>query len=74
MESMGRHRQKSSDLWKGQNWKQIRKNLFRLQRRVYKAVQVGDLRKARSLQKLILKSRSAQLLAGDETLEEWSLN
>ncbi|NET69424.1 MAG: RNA-dependent DNA polymerase [Moorea sp. SIO1G6] len=60
---MGRHRQKSSDLWKGQNWKQLRKNLFRLQRRVYKAVQAGDLRKARSLQKLILKSRSAQLLA-----------
>ncbi|NEP37047.1 MULTISPECIES: reverse transcriptase domain-containing protein [unclassified Moorena] len=60
---MGRHRQKSSDLWKGQNWKQLRRNLFRLQRRVYKAVQAGDLRKARSLQKLILKSRSAQLLA-----------
>ncbi|WP_366514253.1 reverse transcriptase N-terminal domain-containing protein [Moorena sp. SIO3I6] len=52
-----------SDLWKGQNWKQLRKNLFRLQRRVYKAVQAGDLRQARSLQKLILKSRSAQLLA-----------
>ncbi|NEN98646.1 MAG: RNA-dependent DNA polymerase [Moorea sp. SIO3I7] len=60
---MGRHRPKSSDLWKGQNWKQFRKTLFRLQRRVYKAVQAGDLRKARSLQKLILKSRSAQLLA-----------
>ncbi|WP_365940619.1 reverse transcriptase domain-containing protein [Moorena sp. SIO3I8] len=30
---------------------------------MYKAVQAGDLRKARSLQKLILKSRSAQLLA-----------
>ncbi|NEP49786.1 MAG: RNA-dependent DNA polymerase [Moorea sp. SIO3C2] len=60
---MGRHRQKSSDLWKGQKWKQLRRNLFRLQKRVYKAVQAGDLRKARSLQKLILKSRSAQLLA-----------
>jgi len=30
---------------------------------VYKAVQVGDLRKARSLQKLILKSLAARLLA-----------
>ncbi|OLT63141.1 group II intron reverse transcriptase/maturase [Moorena bouillonii] len=60
---MGRHRQKSSDLWKKQDWKQFHKNLFRLQRRVFKAVQAGDLRKARSLQKLILKSRSAQLLA-----------
>ncbi|OLT62145.1 group II intron reverse transcriptase/maturase [Moorena bouillonii] len=52
-----------SDLWKRQNWKQLRRNLFRLQRRVYKAVRNGDLRKARSLQKLILKSRAAQLLA-----------
>ncbi|NEO95792.1 MAG: RNA-dependent DNA polymerase [Moorea sp. SIO3G5] len=52
-----------SELWKGQNWKKLRQNLFRLQKRVYKAVQAGDLRKARSLQKLILKSRSAQLLA-----------
>ncbi|NEP53286.1 MAG: RNA-dependent DNA polymerase [Moorea sp. SIO3C2] len=60
---MGRHISKYSDLWKRQNWKQLRKNLFRLQKRLYKAVQAGDLRKARSLQKLILKSRSAQLLA-----------
>ncbi|NEP53263.1 MAG: RNA-dependent DNA polymerase [Moorea sp. SIO3C2] len=61
---MGRHISKRySDLWKGQNWKRLRKNLFRLQKRVYKAVRAGDLRKARSLQKLILKSRSAQLLA-----------
>lgn len=60
---MGRHVNKYSDLWKSQKWKKLRLNLFRLQRRVYKAVQAGDLKKARSLQKLILKSRSAQLLA-----------
>ncbi|NEO67875.1 MAG: hypothetical protein F6J98_49075 [Moorea sp. SIO4G2] len=61
---MGRHMSKRySDLWKSQKWKELRRNLFRLQRRVYKAVQAGDLRKARSLQKLIMKSRSAQLLA-----------
>ncbi|EGJ30848.1 MULTISPECIES: reverse transcriptase domain-containing protein [Moorena] len=60
---MGRHSKKASDLWKGQQWKKLRQNLFRLQRRLYKAVQAGNLRKARSLQKLIMKSRSAQLLA-----------
>ena len=54
---------KHSDLWKSQQWKKLRQNLFRLQKRVYKAVRAGDLKKARSLQKLILKSRSAQLLA-----------
>ncbi|NEO35467.1 MAG: RNA-dependent DNA polymerase [Moorea sp. SIOASIH] len=52
-----------SELWKSQKWKKLRQNLFRLQRRIYKAVQAGDLRKVRSLQKLIMKSRSAQLLA-----------
>ncbi|NEO91112.1 MAG: RNA-dependent DNA polymerase [Moorea sp. SIO3G5] len=52
-----------SELWKSQQWKKLRQNLFRLQRRVYKAVRAGDLKKAKSLQKLILKSRSAQLLA-----------
>ncbi|NEO92298.1 MAG: RNA-dependent DNA polymerase [Moorea sp. SIO3G5] len=52
-----------SEHWKKQEWKKIRQNLFRLQKRVYKAVRAGDLKKARSLQKLILKSRSAQLLA-----------
>ncbi|WP_424098414.1 reverse transcriptase domain-containing protein [Moorena producens] len=54
---------KHSDLWKSQKWKKFRQNLFRLQKRVFKAVRAGDLKKARSLQKLILKSRSAQLLA-----------
>ncbi len=52
-----------SESWKNLPWKQFRRNLFRLQKRVYKAVQVGDHRKAKSLQKLILKSTSARLLA-----------
>jgi RNA-directed DNA polymerase len=53
----------ASELWKSFKWKKFQKILFRLQRRIYKAVQVGDKRKARSLQKLVLKSQSAKLLA-----------
>jgi RNA-directed DNA polymerase len=53
----------ASELWKSFKWKKFQKILFRLQRRIYKAVQVGDKRKARSLQKLILKSQAARLLA-----------
>ncbi len=53
----------ASELWKSFKWKKFQKTLFRLQKRVYKAVSVGDKRKARSLQKLILKSQSARLLA-----------
>ncbi|MEA5602515.1 group II intron reverse transcriptase/maturase [Nostoc sp. UHCC 0252] len=60
---MIRHSYKTSESWKALPWKKFRRNLFRLQKRVYKAVQVGDKRKARLLQKLILKSTSARFLA-----------
>lgn len=60
---MVRYASNSSELWKKLPWKQFRRNLFRLQCRVFKAVQVGNLRRARSLQKLILRSQSAQFLA-----------
>jgi retron-type reverse transcriptase len=63
MQIMVSHSLKASELWKNLNWKKFQKNLFRLQKRVFKAVQVGDKRKARSLQKLILKSQAAKLLA-----------
>ena len=62
-QSMIRHRDNSSESWKTLPWKKFRCNLFRLQKRVYKAIQVGDKRKAKSLQKLILKSTAARLLA-----------
>jgi RNA-directed DNA polymerase len=60
---MVRHSSNTSELWKKLPWKKFRRILFRLQRRVYKAVCTGDKRKARSLQKLILKSQAARLLA-----------
>ena len=60
---MIRHSNDASESWKNLPWKQFRRNLFRLQKRVYKAVQVGDRRKAKSIQKLILKSTAARLLA-----------
>ncbi|MHC5938081.1 group II intron reverse transcriptase/maturase [Nostoc sp.] len=60
---MIRHSCKTSESWKALPWKKFRRNLFRLQKRVFKAVLVGDERKARLLQKLILKSTSARFLA-----------
>ncbi|MEA5569433.1 group II intron reverse transcriptase/maturase [Anabaena sp. UHCC 0399] len=57
------HSSNASESWKNLPWKQFRKNLFRLQKRVYKAIRVGDKHKAQSLQRLILKSTSARLLA-----------
>jgi RNA-directed DNA polymerase len=60
---MVRHSSNASELWKSIKWKKFQKILFRLQRRLYKAITVGNKRKARGLQKLILKSQSARLLA-----------
>ena len=60
---MIRHSDNASESWKTLPWKQFRRNLFRLQRRIYKAVQAGDKRKAMSLQKLISKSKAARLMA-----------
>jgi RNA-directed DNA polymerase len=61
--SMIRHSHEVSESWKNLNWKKFRKDLFRLQCRVFKAIRAGDKRKAMSLQKLILKSKAARFLA-----------
>lgn len=60
---MIRHSGNASESWNKLPWKQYRKDLFRLQKRVFKAIQVGDKPKAKSLQKLILKSTAARMLA-----------
>ena len=60
---MIRHSDHTSESWKTLPWKKFRRDLFRLQKRVFKAVREGNRRKAMSLQKLILKSTAARLLA-----------
>ncbi len=60
---MIRHSHETSESWKNLNWKKFRKDLFRLQCRVFKAIRDGNKRKALSLQKLILKSKAARFLA-----------
>lgn len=52
-----------SESWASLPWKRYRKILFGLQKRVWKAVRANDRKRARKLQKLILRSRSAQFLA-----------
>lgn len=60
---MIRHSINPSESWNSINWKKLQKVVFRLQRRIFKAVRDGQLAKARSLQKLVLKSSAAKLLA-----------
>jgi retron-type reverse transcriptase len=62
-QSMIRHSGNASESWKKLPWKKFRKNLFRLQKRIFKAIRVGNIAQAKSLQKLVLKSTSAKLLA-----------
>ena len=52
-----------SDEWIAINWKNIQKNVYRLQTRIFKAKRRGDTKQVRRLQKLMIKSRSAKLLA-----------
>jgi RNA-directed DNA polymerase len=60
---MIRHSHQTSESWRKLPWKKFRRDLFRLQKRVFKAIREGNRRKATSLQKLILKSTAARLLA-----------
>jgi len=60
---MVRHSNNASELWKNIPWRKLRRDLFRLQCRVFKAIQAGDKRKAKYLQKLILKSKAARMIA-----------
>lgn len=52
-----------SDKWKTIPWRKLRKVVFRLQVRIFKAQKNGNTRLVRRLQKLLLSSKAAKLLA-----------
>ena len=49
--------------WRQLPWRQLEVAVFKLQKRIYKASQAGDIRRVHQLQRLLLKSRAAKLLA-----------
>ena len=49
--------------WDQVNWGQAEKNVRRLRRRIFAASRAGDLKKVRSLQKMMLRSRSNALVS-----------
>jgi RNA-directed DNA polymerase len=51
------------DGWKTINWKQVQRNVFKLQKRIYQASSRGDVKTTRRLQRLLTGSHSAKLLA-----------
>jgi RNA-directed DNA polymerase len=49
--------------WQDIPWKQVQRQVFRLQKRIYRATQRGDVRTVHKLQNLLTKSWYARLLA-----------
>ena len=49
--------------WRQIDWKSVERRVFRLQKRIYQAKRRGDVQTVRGLQKLLLKSWSARVLA-----------
>ena len=49
--------------WQDIPWKKVQRHVFRLQKRIYRAAQRDDVRTVHKLQKLLVKSWYARLLA-----------
>jgi len=49
--------------WSALPWRKLEQQVYRLQRRIYRAAQRGDVKVVHSLQRLLLKSWSARCLA-----------
>ncbi|NEP33277.1 group II intron reverse transcriptase/maturase [Moorena sp. SIO3B2] len=49
--------------WNQVNWRKLEKTLFKLQKRIYRASVRGDVRVVRKLQKTLMKSWSAKMIA-----------
>src|SRR5438876_8829490 len=49
--------------WNKLPWRKLEQHCFRIQKRIYRAKQNGNTRKVEKLQKLLMKSEAARLLA-----------
>ena len=49
--------------WDKIDWRKLERSVFKLQKRIYQASKSGDWKQMKCLQKLLLKSKSAKLLA-----------
>jgi RNA-directed DNA polymerase len=49
--------------WETLPWRTLERSVFKLQKRIYRASQRGDRKTVRRLQRLLLTSRAAKLLA-----------
>lgn len=54
---------KTTVVWNETNWSKVQRGVFKLQKRIHKAAQRGDVKAMRRLQKTLMKSWYAKLLA-----------
>lgn len=54
---------KTSAEWNSIRWRKLERVVFKLQKRIYKASERGDFKAVRKLQKTLLRSWSARMLA-----------
>ncbi len=59
----GKIGRRADDVWKDLPWKKFQRQVFRLQRAIFKAQKNGQKAKVKRLQRLLLQSRAAQALA-----------
>src|SRR5260370_38735440 len=59
-----------SEEWAALPWRKLEQHLYRLQKRIFKASARGDLKAVYQLQKLLMKSRSARLVAVRRVTQE----
>ena len=52
-----------SEAWNTLPWKKFEQHVYRIQKRIYRASQRGNQRAVQKLQKLLMKSEAARLLA-----------
>jgi len=53
----------ASETWNRLPWRKLEKHTFRIQKRIYRASQRGNVRAVHKLQKLLTKSQAARLVA-----------
>src|SRR5438874_9948525 len=52
-----------SEAWRKVPWRKLEQHVYRIQKRIYRASQRGNTRTVQKLQKLLMKSEAARLLA-----------
>src|SRR6266700_7688039 len=60
----------ASEAWNRLPWRKLEKHCFRIQKRIYQASQRGKTRAVHKLQKLLMKSAAARLLAVRRVTQE----